>query len=282
VLLAAVSLTQILELLGIGALAGVLGGMLGIGGGIVMIPAMVFILGQAETYGPNYFHAYKLAAITTSIILSLPAAIRHSRAKAVVYAMLPGMVPLALVGVLAGVLTASYLTGASTNTLRRIFGVFLEFVVVVTAFQEWRSLKGEPHLCDACPMPRRRALLGTIVGLPAGIIAGLLGVGGGIWAVPAQSLLFGVRLRNAIANSSVMIIGVAALTSLSLTAFIARLPADPQMSAATGWWLALWLAPGAILGGWCGAGLTHRLPVRWLRYAFLLLLGITGYRLITG
>jgi len=47
-----------------------------------------------------------------------------------------------------------------------------------------------------------------------------------------------------------------------------------------GWRLAAWLAPGALAGGWIGAGLTHRLQVRWLRYIFLALLAVTGVKLI--
>ena len=64
-ILGAASLMQDVELLGVGLLAGVLGGLLGVGGGIIMIPALIIFIG-AETYGPNTFHAYKLAAISVS------------------------------------------------------------------------------------------------------------------------------------------------------------------------------------------------------------------------
>lgn len=276
-ILAAFGLTQVLSLLAIGAVAGVAGGLLGVGGGIVMIPALTFLLG--DMYGQDSFHAYNTASITTAVVLSIPAVIRHTRAKAVVYSMLPGILPLALVGVVGGVLLGACLTGVHTRHLKQIFGGFLEFVVVVSAFQEWRSRIGEPHLCTACPMPRRRGLLGLVVGLPSGCLAGLLGVGGGIWAVPAMNLLLGIRLRHAIATSMLMIIGVALAAAVGQSVELARLQNSPPLHHVA-WWLALWLAPGALIGGWCGAGLTHRLPVRWLRYAFLTLLAVTGLRLI--
>ena len=274
---ATIGLSQEIALLAIGVLAGVAGGLLGVGGGIVMIPAMALLFG--DPWGRDSFHAYNLASITTAIVLSIPAAIRHSREKAVIYRLLPGIVPLALLGVVGGVLLAGVLTGEYTHLLKRIFGAFLEFVVLVSVFQEWRSSKGEPHLCSSCPMPTRRVLIGLIVGLPAGIIAGLLGVGGGIWAVPAQSLLLGVRIRQAIATSTLMIIPVALATAIGLSVDLARLGNDPPLHHVA-WWLALWLAPGALVGGWCGAGLTHRLPVRWLRYIFQALLAVTGVKLI--
>jgi uncharacterized membrane protein YfcA len=276
VTLSAFGLTQELVLLAVGLLAGVLGGLFGVGGGIIMIPAMAILLGNA--YGPNSFHLYKLAAISTSIVLSLPAAVRHSREKAVVFRMLPGILPLAMLGVIVGVAVASTFVGQYTVILKRIFGVFLELAVAANLYQEWRALRGETYFRRACPMPHRYGLLGLVVGFPSGVIAGLLGVGGGIWAVPAQRQLLGIRIRNAIANSTVMIIFVSVVTSAALSYAIARLP--DQLSPLRGWWLSLWLAPGAMLGGWCGAGLTHRLPVRWLRYIFQVLLAGTGLRLM--
>jgi uncharacterized membrane protein YfcA len=274
---AALGLTQVFALLAVGLLAGVAGGLLGVGGGIVMIPAMALLLG--DPWGRDSFHAYNLASITASIVLSIPAAVRHSRARAVVYGMLPGILPLALVGVVGGVLLAGQLTGQHTHTLKRIFGGFLEGVVLVSALQEWRSARGEPHLCGSCPLPTRRTLIGLIVGFPAGLIAGLLGVGGGIWAVPAQSLLLGVRIRQAIATSTVMIVVVALTTSIGLSISLSRLGNDPPLHEVA-WSLTLWLTPGALIGGWCGAGLTHRLPVRWLRYIFQALLAATGVKLL--
>ena len=95
-LLASITVIQILELVGVGLLAGLLGGLLGIGGGIIMIPAMVILLGQP--YGENSFHIFKLGAITTSILLSGLAALRHRKARAIVTPMVVSIVPLAAAG----------------------------------------------------------------------------------------------------------------------------------------------------------------------------------------
>ncbi|MFH1747137.1 MAG: sulfite exporter TauE/SafE family protein [Planctomycetota bacterium] len=271
-----------LEMLTIGAVAGVLGGLLGVGGGLVMIPAMVVFLG--DRFGTDSIHLYKLAAITTSIVVSIPAAARHHQAGAIVFRMLLGIIPLALVGAVVGVVAASYLTGEYSRTLKQAFGVFLELVVVTNVFQAWWTSHGEASLVSACPVPERRGLIGLVVGWPAGLIAGLLGIGGGAWAVPAQRMCLGIRLRNAIANSSCMIVAVATVTAISqsLAVGLTKDAGIPGLQAADGWWLALWLAPGALIGGWCGAGLTHRLPTRWLRLAFHALLAVTGVRLICG
>jgi len=269
-------LIQELGLLGVGTVAGLLGGLFGIGGGIIMIPALVIFCGDA--YGPDSFHLYKLAAISTSIVLSLPAAIRHSQAKAVVFRMLPPLLPAAVLGVVAGVGLANTMVGEHTVILKRIFGTVLLATVAFNVQQEWRALRGEVHFRKSCPMPGRRLLLAAVVGFPAGLTAGLLGVGGGIWAVPVQRQLLGIRIRNAIANSSVLVVCIALATAGLLSYVVGKLP--NALSAWQGWWLALWLAPGALVGGWCGASLTHRLPVRLVRYGLHVLLAGAGLRLI--
>ncbi len=275
--LLALGLGQFGVLVGVGLLAGVLGGLLGIGGGIVMIPAMALLLG--DTYGQNSFHVYKLAAIMTAVALSVPAIARHVRAGAINFRMHCGIVPGALLGVGFGVALSSTFLNEHTPTLRRLFGAFLQLVVLVHVYQELIARQGRDHLCRSCPLPSRWALIGSVVGLPAGVIGGLLGVGGGIWAVPVQRLALGIRIRNAIANSSVMVLSVAVATSALLTWVLGS--ADRrQWLPGVAWQLTACLVPGALIGAWLGAGLVHRFPVRWLRWAFLAILTVAGWRLI--
>jgi uncharacterized membrane protein YfcA len=73
-----------------------------------------------------------------------------------------------------------------------------------------------------------------------------------------------------------MIVAVAALAAVSQAFVVARLPDQSVPFAVL---LGLMLAPGAMLGGACGAFLTHRLPVAAVRAAFNLLLILSGLRL---
>jgi uncharacterized membrane protein YfcA len=263
----------------IGVVAGVLGGLLGIGGGIVMIPAMLLILPEEMYGGEESIHVYQLAALATAVVLSAPAAKRHAQAGAIVPAMLWGIIPAAVIGVGVGVALASQFVGEYAHLLRRIFGGFM---VLAAAADIWRRRAGQDGRAASrrsCPVATRRALIGTTVGLPAGVIGGLLGVGGGIWAVPVQNAAFGIRLPNAIANSACTIVAAAAAAAIAKSGAVARMDG---LDVLNGWWLALWLAPGAVVGGWFGAALTHRLPVRWVRRAFYALLVITGLRLVLG
>lgn len=265
---------QIVMLPAIGVVAGLLGGLLGIGGGLVMIPAMLLLLG--EPYGPGSLHVFKLGALATSIVVSVPAAVRHARAGAVVAPMLRGIVPLGVVGVAGGIWLSSLLGGEHTHVLRRIFGAVMILSVIANVLQQRSNAATRDSGGGTAPIASRWGLIGSVTGIPAGLIAGFLGIGGGIWAVPAQNLLLGIRLRNAIANSSCMIVGVAAAAAAGQSAAVARMTG---LSPADGWVLAAGLAPGAVIGGWCGASLTHRISTRGLRWAFHGLLIVAGVRL---
>lgn len=270
------SAIEFAELLGIGLFAGAVGGMLGIGGGLVMIPAMLLILGQR--YGPDSIQLYKLASISVSMAVSIPAVARHHRAGAVVKRMLRPIVPMAAVGILLGVAFAAspIFSGANAAMLERLFGLYLFSVVGLNIIQQ-RFSRDERGWATTCPAPSRWIYLGFLVGLPTGLISGVLGVGGGTWSVPIQTTFMGVRLRYAIATSAYLIVFVSAITTIVQSAAVAQIP---RLDAADGWWLALGLAPGAVLGGWLGGGLTHRIPLPALRNAFYLLLIVTGFKLL--
>lgn len=270
--------TEVIELLILGWAAGFLGGLMGVGGGILMIPAMVLFFGNR--FGPNSFHDYRLAAITASFVLSLIAALRHLRERAVVLPMLRGILPFAAVGILFGGVLSFQFVGEQTANLKRIFGGFLLTLAIVNLVQQWRASPEKRHMQSSCPMPHRWVRIGVTIGLPAGFIAGLLAIGGGVWAVPAQRQLLGIRIRNAIANSSVMIVFISIFTSATIAVSMLRQPAEQRMSPAIGLLIAAILAPGAVLGGWSGAGLTHRMPVDLLRLLFHIVLGLFGLRLM--
>jgi uncharacterized membrane protein YfcA len=258
----------------IGLLCGVVGGLFGLGGGLVLIPVLLLMLGGS--YGPGSLHVYKLAALLMSVVLSVPATVRQVRARAVVPRVLTGVIGFAVCGAIAGVMLASVFSHERSIVLAKAFGVFLLLAVFLSAL--WRSTSADPSLrCATCPAPQRWSRFGLVVGLPAGLVAGLLGVAGGVWAVPAQNLLLGVRLRNAIANSTAMIVVVGSVAALAQGVSVWRMGLSPL----DGGWLALCVAPGALVGGWLGASLAHVLPVRALRWAFYGVLLVMGVRLLS-
>jgi uncharacterized membrane protein YfcA len=281
--LATVQLIAVLVL--VGGLAGVMGGMLGIGGGLVMIPTLV-LLRQAVD-GPKALHLYSLAAISASVVVVLPAALRHMRLGAVRPAMMIRMAPFAIVGVLLGAWATDLLADSGARILRRVLGATILAAIggqIAQARREHRDAEAaKAALAAGMPPtvrpPERSWVEAAIVGGPGGFLSGLLGIGGGVWAVPVQQFGFNRPLRESIAVSTMLIAFTAPIAAVMQGVLVAQ---HPSLSVWRGLGFAACLAPGAVLGGWIGAGLTHRLPIAWVRATFCVLLGIAGVRLLTG
>ena len=259
-------LTAWVVIAAIGLVAGVGGGLLGIGGSIIMIPGLTLAFGYDQ-------HLYQAAAMIANVAVSVPAALRHHRAGAMHGPTLRWMAPAAVVCVLIGVWLSNQFTGeAASLWLSRLLAVFLAYVILVNL----RRLRfGRPETqaaADGLHRPRlRRGAVGSVMGL----IAGLLGIGGGAVAVPLQQVVLKLPLRSAIANSSAIICLSAAIGAVYKNATLGQHSTRPG----EGLILAAILVPTAWLGGSLGASLLHRLPMGYVRVAFLVLLVVAAWKM---
>ena len=255
-------LYQWITLAGTGLVAGLLGGLLGIGGSIIMIPVMVLLCGQGQ-------HLAQGAAMIINVCVAIPAAVRHFQARAVRREVIMTMIPAAAVAVLCGV-AVSDLTmfhGVGERRLTGLFGLFLLYVlyrnvlVLLRPAEELRIERGGLS-------PSRNRLGGLGVGGLAGFFGGLLGIGGGIIAVPAQQVLMRMPIRNAVADSA------AAMICLSLIGATYKNYHLVEQGVSLGRPLALAavLVPGAVIGAYLGGGLTHTVPTRFVRAVLAILI----------
>lgn len=268
---------SILELIGIGFLAGLLGGMLGVGGSIVMIPAMTELLGADQ-------HLYQSAAMIVNFFVVVPAVYQHRRARAIDFQVVRSLVPLALISVVVGVGLSelTVFSGSGEVYLQAVFGLFLLSIASYDIYRLFR--KSSPYASESSsptiktPTAKTTRLSWSrvaIVAVPTGLIAGLLGVGGGIIAVPLQRRFLKIPIRQAIANSSTVIIVTAAIGAcVKNYAFMSE-----HGSVRKPLLLAAILIPTAILGSLQGSRLTHRLPLRHVKIGFFTLLIIGAARL---
>lgn len=265
----------------IGLLAGTLGGLLGVGGSVITIPGMAILFGTGENQ-----HLYQAAAMTANLAVALPAAMRHRKAGALRPAVLKWMLPATIVFIVLGVF-ASNLSVFSVKQggdggvwLGRVLALFMVYVIVVNIRKLLRSK--EKKAADWAREPKTTpARCGTVGGI-MGFAAGLMGIGGGALAVPLQQTLIKLHFRNAIANSSfVMVFSAGIGAALKLTTLSQQYPttADADPAWLTAVMLALILAPTAIIGAGVGAKLTHTLRPRYVRIAFILMMIAAAYKM---
>jgi len=267
----------ILIVAAVGLAAGVLGGMLGIGGSVLMIPAMVLLFGQG-TRDPGFNqHLYQAAAMIVNLFVIAPATYRHAKAGAVRTDVLKRLMPAAAAFIFLGVFASTlplfdprntYLGATGPQWLGRLFAAFLAYVVALNLL---RFLRGRRDVEGDERLATWRIVS---IGAAMGFLAGLLGIGGGALAVPMQQVLLRLPLRQCIANSAAVICLTAGVGAVAKN--LALPPACDPVDSLT---LAALLAPTAVLGGYLGGSLTHKLPTAAVRLLFIALLATAGARM---
>ncbi|MGB0768424.1 MAG: sulfite exporter TauE/SafE family protein [Phycisphaeraceae bacterium] len=262
----------------IGMLAGTLGGLLGVGGSVIMIPGLALLFGTGENQ-----HLYQATAMAANLAVALPAARRHRKAQALTPDVLRWMLPAAILAIVLGVFASNlplFKNQAGGLWLGRILAVFLLYVVFVNIRKLLHLRAGRPrnHMDNTTITPTRSASVGVVMGSAAG----LLGIGGGALAVPLQQTFTRLPLKNAIANSSfVMVFSAGIGATLKLATLHQHYP--DRLGDGPAWQTALLLAgvlaPTAIIGAGLGARLTHALPVQYVRGAFVLLMLAAAYKM---
>ena len=256
----------------IGLLGGMLGGLLGVGGSVVMLPGLVMLFGQAVRLNLNQ-HVYQAAAMIANIAVSVPAAHRHFKAGAVTFEAVRWILPVAAVFVVFGVLLSNLFKGVNGAIwLGGVLALLLVYVTMVNIRRLSSAAQKSEDAAEARITPVRCISVGIIMGL----VAGLTGVGGGAVAVPLQQVLLRLPLKACIANSSTIICLSAIVGSIFKNVTLGELGYDVRVSLV----LALLLAPTCWIGGYLGALLTHKLPTRQVRLAFILLMFVSIWRMI--
>ena len=196
-------------LLAVGAFAGVLAGLLGVGGGIVLVPAFYYVFQALGYDGPMLMQTCVATSLATIVVTSLRSVRAHHRRGAVDVGVLRGWGAGIAVGALAGSLTATQLR---TETLTAIFAVLALLVAVYMGVSRpsWR-------LADTMPTGWRRWLYAPGVGF----LSVLMGIGGGSFGVPLMTL-HGVPIHRAVATAA----GFGLLIAVPAVILFLALPAE--------------------------------------------------------
>jgi hypothetical protein len=266
---------QMAALVAVGLLGGTLGGFLGIGGTIVFMPLLKMIAdaNPATVIDP---HTAIAATLVLNICVGASGTVGHWRAGRIMGRIVSILIPCSLASSVVGVHLGNYFTGESQVWLWRLFGLTMIYVAGLNAYRLVRPLAP----VDAAPGdiigPPPSPYAVAAVGILTGLASGLLGIGGGAIAVPAQQMLLRMRLRSAIANSAVTVVFSCLLAAVMKHATLASHGVDPVRP----WAYVALLAPPAIVGALVGSRLTHHVPRLWLRLVFIAFLVWTAWEML--
>jgi uncharacterized membrane protein YfcA len=260
-------------LLGFGGIVGILSGMFGVGGGFLMTPLLFFI-----GIPPAVAVATEAVQIVAS---SFSGVLAHLRRKSVDLRMGTVLLIGGLVGAALGVLLFNYLKslGQVDLLVKLCYVVFLGVIGGLMFVESWRAIRrskvvGGPPLrkkhgwVHALPFKLKFRVSGLyisvipplIVGLLVGILAAIMGVGGGFIMVPAMIYLLGMPTKVVIGTSLFQIIFVTAFTTM--------------LHATTNFTVDIVLAVLLLVGGVIGAQVGARIGVKMKAEQLRILLAI--------
>ncbi len=266
-----------------GAAAGVFGSLLGLGGGILIVPLLTLGFGLD---------------LRAAVGVSLVCVIMTSSAAAGVYlerhvANLRLGMSLELFTAIGALVGGSIAFLIDEHWLSLLFAALLGYVALTmlraastSASAELADPSDDPTgVPDSSFVPGRGAAFlasvagpdyalrnvgrGVIGATGAGVVSALLGIGGGIIKVPLMHLAMGVPLRVATATSNLMI-GITAAASAVI--YLVRGEIDPYVAGPT--------AIGVFLGATVGSRVAHRIPLRVLRSLFVVVLIYTAIQML--
>lgn len=250
-----------------GMFAGVVGGMLGLGGGIIIVPVLHFVFLQQGFPSSVLMHLAVTTSLATIIVTSFSATYTHHKKSVVLWPVVNRLAPGIVIGAGLGALLADSL---SSNILRVAFGFF----EILVALQIWFELKPKAQVT----LPETQGMICSGTGI--GFFSTLLGIGGGTLTVPFL-LWCNVNMRNAVAVSSAcgFPIAMAGTTALIIAGWDNSVLPVNAISYLY-WPAALIIIAMTVFFAPLGARLAHYLPVQTLKRFFSILLLIVGARML--
>jgi uncharacterized membrane protein YfcA len=253
-----------------GLVAGFVAGLLGVGGGIVVVPVLFHALTLLGIDEGVRMHLAVGTSLATIVPTSLRSTVAHRARGAVDGALLRAWAPYLVAGVIAGALLAG---GMGGQGLTLVFASVALVVAFNFAFgrEDWRLALNPPHGIA-------RAALATGIGF----VSTLMGIGGGTLGVPALTL-FNVPIHRAVGTAA----GLGLIISVpgSLGFIVAGWEASARPPFSLGYVSLVGLAlmtPLMVLAAPRGAALAHRLSRKALARAFALFLVLTSLRMFAS
>jgi uncharacterized membrane protein YfcA len=263
-------LLLVAAMLGTGAVGGVLAGLLGIGGGIVIVPVLEAVLAYFGVEEAIRMHIAVGTSLATIVPTSIASSRAHHRRHSVDVALVRRWAPFVLVGSVAGTMIAAHV---HSDVLSAVFGI----AALTIAVKMILPLDGKV-LATAVP----RGPVVPLIPAAIGALSSMMGIGGGTFSVMTLTL-FNEPIHRAV--------GTAALFGLAISlpgtiGFMAAGFDDPRVPPGSIGYVNLigfaCIAPATWLAAPLGAAIAHRLSKRRLAVVFGLFLLVVAVRMLHG
>ncbi|UTH76189.1 sulfite exporter TauE/SafE family protein [Chromobacterium sp. IIBBL 290-4] len=254
-------------LLACGAIAGFLAGLLGVGGGLIIVPVVVAVLSAAQLGGTHIQHLAVGTSLAVMVFTSASSVRAHHRKGAVDWRIVRGMAPAMVLGTLGGSLLAGWIPG-------RALAWF--FVIYAYAVAAQMLIGKQPKAGREMPGWAGQGAAGGAIGM----ISSWVGIGGGSMSVPFMSWC-NVAMHRAIGTSAALGWPIAMSGALGYLASGWRAAGLPWGSVGYVYLPAmLTLTLMTVAMAPLGARAAHRLPVARLKKAFALLMVVMASEML--
>jgi len=250
----------------LGSFSGVLAGLLGVGGGLIIVPVLTWIFTTQNFSSEIFMHLAVGTSLATIIPTSISSVRAHHRKSAVLWPVFFSLAPGIILGALSGAIIAKQLPGSN---LKIIFAIF----ELLIATQLFFGIK--PHPARQLSSTFSQASAGTIIGT----ISAIVGIGGGSLTVP-YLLWHNTKIQSAIATSSAcgLPIAIAGTAGFIITGWSSNLP---EYSTGFVYWPAfISIAFCSIIFAPLGAHWAHKINDQKLKKGFAVFLFIIGIKML--
>jgi len=259
-----------------GAFAGILAGLFGIGGGMIIVPALIYIFKAQGVPDTALTHIGIGTSLTTIIVTSISSLRAHNSRGAVNWSVWKRMAPGLVIGSLLGAAVASSIHG---NSLQIIIGIGAFLVGLKMLFMKNKVI--EENDFSKLPSPAGQTGLGGFIG----IVSAIFGIGGGTLTVPLLSH-YGLKIQNAVGTSAACGLPIASAGAIGFLIFGQFLDLSVKETLPDGVfgfvhiYAFICVSIASFFTARIGAKLAHKLPAVSLKKAFAVLLLIVGVRLV--
>lgn len=269
----------------IGAFTGFLAGLLGVGGGVVIVPILVYSFGQ-HGFSPNLVLPFALGTSLACIVITSLASTRaHHRKGTVEWWAVKRGGPWAALGTLAGALMAPSIPKLALGCFIGVSQLQVATMLIRQSFQKTlEKCSDDPEACDIEGAKQRGRKLLPPVSAAIGLISSWIGIGGGALLVPFLSYLK-LPVKHAISTSAAL--GVPISIAGALGFLLGRAPQSagpvPELSLGFIYLPAfLGIAAGSLFTVGLGARTSHRVNSRVLRRIFAGFLYLAAFKMLYG